>query len=82
MKTFKQFLEAIPIKKKHDKSPEAKAKRKKDKKLRLKNKGKIKQQQKKQAIIRKSSAYKNKKKQMDKQGKTMSGKKTMKLKVD
>ena len=37
--------------------------------------GKIKQQQKKQALVRKTSAYKNKKKAMDKQGKTLSGKK-------
>ena len=80
MKTFKEFMdenfdEAVPIKKKHDISPEAKLKRKKAKLSRRLNKGKIKQQQKKQALIRKTSAYKNKKKQMDKQGKTLSGKK-------
>lgn len=84
MKTFKQFVdenlidekeveEAVPIKKKHDISPEAKIKRKKAKKFRLQNKGKIKQQQKKQALKRKTGAYKTKKKAMDKQGKTMGG---------
>ena len=79
MKTFKELSkeidEAIPTKKRHDNSPEAKLKRRKAKKDRLKNKGKLKQQQKKQSLLRKTSAYKNKKKAMDKQGKTMSGKK-------
>ena len=77
MKTFEQFTEEIeeqiPVKAKHDRSPDSKKKRKDAKIYRRKNKAKIKQAQKKRNKIMKTTAFKNKKAQMDRQGKTVGG---------
>ena len=78
MKTFEQFTEEIeeqmPVKAKHDRSPEARKERKKALIWRRKNKGKIKQAQKKRNKIMKTTASKNKEAQMAKRGLTRTGK--------
>ena len=66
--------EAIPRKAKHDLSPAAKAARKKRRRDdKGKNRGKIRRQRKKAARLMKSPAYKARKKQADRQGRTVGG---------